>query len=57
MNFNFLWKLMYFVSNTNDQSLWNKRVWFEHEQQLHNASTGIYVQKHILGRNQNVVMR
>ena len=56
MNFNFLWKLMYFVINTNDQSLWNKRVWFEHEQQLHNATTDIYVQKHILGRKKNIVV-
>ena len=37
MNFNLLWQLMYFVISTNDQSLWNKRVWFEHEQQLHNV--------------------
>ena len=57
MNFNFLWKLIYFVINTNDQSLWNKRIWFEHEQQLHNASTDIYVQKTHFRKKNIVVMR
>ena len=46
---------MYFVINTNAQSLWNKRVWFEHEQQLHNASTDIYVQKTHFSKKQEML--
>ena len=47
---------MYFVINTNDQSLWNKRVWFEHDQQLHNGSTDIYAQKAHFRKKKNIVV-